>query len=334
MVSIIEQLVRNFSKLPDPREFTSSQKLYASEASIVIDGKVYGGCLRNQWYRYLGFKNRGEVNVNYALKSMFGDAFHDTMVTLLDRLSHDSDLRLLFKELPLYDPIINLSGRVDGMLLHKPTDTWFGLEIKSVGDYKVKQSYEAPIIDHVLQALYYLNFFSKTKRKLGGWFILYMARAENYITKGAKHGSPLNEVWEYLIQEVDEGIKITTPNGILHWPHISAQKIISRYNELNLYIANKQLPPRDFKGKLSEEEIVTQFKAEELPYKYQKEAVAKWLKAGAPPGELDLTIEDSQCRFCEFRNLCDQDIATQPEEATANEQKKSTPAESNSFEYL
>lgn len=314
MISVVNGFITGCRAL---NSFSSRdpKKFYPSEASVeaTIDGEhiVLGGCLRAQWYRWFGLKDPDQVeNPDYVLAALQGNAIHDMIMDVLRRTTVATNLAVVGIEVPIADEQLGVSGRVDGILQHVETKETVGLEIKSVGEYKTRQALEEPIMEHILQALYYLHYYrTHTDKDINEWLLVYFSRTDGYMTKGKKHGSPLSQMWEYRITEDKFGTKIIGAKGEVKLPWLHAADIEKRWLKLMGFIRTQTLPPADYTQSYREEQILGMYENGKLPFKYQKEAVKKWKAAGAPAGKLDLQLGDSQCKFCPAKRLCANNMA-------------------------
>ena len=290
-------------------EVRDSKKFYPSEASaeVTINGEsaVIGACLRRQWYRWFGlFDTDTMKDPNYVLAAIEGEQLHKMVIDLLIQLCPYSKLDVIGAEVPIWDSELRVSGRVDA-LLRDADDNTIGLEIKTVGDYKIKEAIERPVMSHLLQAVYYLHYYRHYANKpIKKWIILYVARVENYLTKGFRHSSPLKSYWEFEVDESTDGVTVYGGTGEAKIPWLKGSLIRARWKKLYQYIVNEQLPPADFNASYTEEAIYAKFIAGKLPYKNQREKVRAWINKGMPKGGLDLDLVDDECRFCPSRSLC------------------------------
>lgn len=313
-VSIVDEICKNLKKLPEERAFSSSTSLYPSEASIktTVDGEeiTLGTCIRKSWYRVMEFPKEERITPDHYLILTQGNQECDRLITLLDRLAQFSGLHIWnCAELPIHDKKLNVRGRVDFPLVKVPENIIYPVEVKSVGDWKTRMTINKPADQHLLQLLYYMRFLKDHAKEMfpgytvGGGLLVYISRTDNYLVKKNAHGSPIQKIWEYYVTE-DDGVKVEGHNETLDYSWLNSNLIIERWEQLNDYIANKILPPADYKPHYTEEEVLGLYRSDKLVYKYQKDAVKKWEKKGFPPGGLELTMEHPECRFCDYQKFC------------------------------
>lgn len=298
--------------LPSNRRSTS---LTPSSASIeVSDGmggtKVVGACHRQQYYKLKGIPHDESLqkNVDWILAAMMGEKMHELLVYLVDVYGFSMGLHKLSAEHSFYIEEKNISGRTDLIVWDYNADEPIGIEIKSIGEFKAKKAMEQPVEEHVLQSIVYLDHYNKSipadQKKIKRWYIWYISRTENWSIKAKDHGSPFAMLWDYCVS-LEDGIPlITGSNFSQRWTDYSIDKIYERYNKLATAVATNTVPLRDYEVVYSEEKITGLYKKERLTKKGDIEAVEKWLKKGAEPGKLKISMGDSECMFCEYKELC------------------------------
>lgn len=295
---------------PEKKKFRS---LHPSSASVVtttpIGPKVVGACHRQQYLRMKGVQSEGSVNIDWMLSAIMGEKMHDLIIELIDHYGFSMGLQKITREHGIYNNLINLAGRSDLILWDYIAKEPIGVEIKSIGEYKAKKAIEEPIEEHVLQSIIYLDFYNKqipdNQVKIRKWYIWYISRTENWSIKGKDHNSPFSMLWDYCI-ELDNGIPvIELGNGAKQkWNEFAIDRIYERYNILKDAVDKDKLPDRDYQISYSEEKITALHSKGMLKKKGDIEAVEKWLKKGAPPGKLKITMGDQECKFCEYSKLC------------------------------
>lgn len=286
----------------------------SSASTIVKDSKgnsrVVGACLRQQYYRIKDFvPDEGDKNIDWALSALMGEKMHDLLVDLIDVFGFEMGLQKLTREHSIYDTVIKLSGRCDLIVWDHNNKEPVGIEIKSIGEYKAKKAVEQPIDEHVLQSVVYLDFYNRNipegQKKITKWYIWYVSRTENWTIKSKSHNSDFTMLWDYCI-ELDNGVPIITltDGSKQRWTDYSIENIYKRYNDLHTYLGTNSLPPRDYEILYSEEKITGMYQNGLISKKGDSEVIDKWLKKGAPPGKLKITMGDSECSFCEYQKLC------------------------------
>lgn len=279
------------------------------ETTDALGKKIIGSCLRQQYYSFTQEteSNRGEVD--YSFSAMMGDKVSELLVQLIDQHGFKMGLQRLAVEHRLFDPRINLSGRCDIIAWDYKNNEPVGIEVKSVGEYKASKTMEMPAMEHLMQAVLYLDYYRtylpQEQVVPKKWYIWYCSRTENYSIKAKKHGSPLTMLWDFYITLDDEGVPTVHTDKISKTlPEFSVPKLHARYIKLAEYINNKILPDRDYELEYSPEKITSMYKLDMLTRKADKEAVEKWLKKGAPEGKLKLELGDFECKLCAYRSKC------------------------------
>lgn len=290
-----------------------SSTYHPSSASIEVEEngakRVIGGCIRQQWYR---IKSEGCTNpgiTDHAISADIGEKLHLLIEDYLDTHGFKMGIQKIKAESVIYDKELNLSGRSDILAWDHLNNELIGIEVKSVGEYKAGKCAEAPDETHVMQAMIYLDFYNKHipegMPRPKKWYIWYISRTENWTIKARKHGSPLQMLWDYYITLDEEGIpNIYSAHNTERWAHLSVEKIKERYSDLDYFVTENVLPPRDFEIKYSEERLVDMYKRDQIPTKRDKEIIRKWLAKGAPEGDLKIDMGDFACRFCDWKDHC------------------------------
>lgn len=298
--------------------FTNNRKtssLTPSSASTIVkdskgNSRVVGACLRQQYYKIKDFvPDEGDKNIDWTLSALMGEKMHDLLVDFIDVFGFEMGLQKLTREHSIYDSLIKLSGRCDLIVWDHNNKEPVGIEIKSIGEYKAKKAVEQPIDEHVLQSVVYLDFYNRNipegQKKITKWYIWYVSRTENWTIKSKSHNSDFTMLWDYCI-ELDNGVPIITltDGSKQRWTDYSIENIYKRYNDLHTYLSANSLPPRDYEILYSEEKITGMYQNGLISKKGDSEVIDKWLKKGAPPGKLKVTMGDSECSFCEYQKLC------------------------------
>ena len=186
----------------------------------------------------------------------------------------------------------------------------------------------------------YLDFYNRNipegQKKITKWYIWYVSRTENWTIKSKSHNSDFTMLWDYCI-ELDNGVPIITltDGSKQRWTDYSIENIYKRYNDLHTYLGSNTLPPRDYEILYSEEKIAGMYQNGLISKKGDSEVIEKWLKKGAPPGKLKVTMGDSECSFCEHQKLCWEGITSTSRKKFSNlpsaEPKKEVEKKSSFF---
>lgn len=298
--------------------FTNNRKtssLTPSSASTIVtdqkgNTKVVGACLRQQFYKIKDFQSDdGNKNIDWALSALMGEKMHDLLVEFIDVFGFEMGLQKLTREHSIYDSVMRLSGRCDLIVWDHNNKEPVGIEIKSIGEFKAKKAVEQPIDEHVLQSVVYLDFYNKHipdgQKKINKWYIWYISRTENWTIKSKSHNSDFTMLWDYCI-ELDKGVPIITltDGSKQRWTDYSIDNIYGRYKLLNEHLASNTIPPRDYEIVYSEEKITGMYQNGLITKKGDSEVIDKWLKKGAPPGKLKVSMGDSECSFCDYQKFC------------------------------
>lgn len=257
--------------------------VYASDASVSLvlgdETKVYGGCLRKQYYRITETPQSDPEGPGESFVAGVGEAVHDRVVAVFGTAEH-----LVSAEIPVWIEKIKLSGRIDAII--RPDKKRIGVEIKSVGGYRnitgtikpTRNAPYAPKIGHLCQTLVYADhMFEKTDKEMDEWVIIYIDRemgsfAEHHIRYVSE-----NEIWVN-----DEPSSITPA------------RIYARWDTLWKHIENKTLPDRDYEMQYSKEKLKRMADAGALNRKdTQTVNAGKMVDKGS-----------SECRWCSWQTQC------------------------------
>jgi len=309
--SIMNKLSNKLHKALARPIFQQSKPVTAnhpSTASIVLDDRTVGECLRKLFYQYVNVSPSNTGEVDWKLAALMGDSFHELAVDLIIKNGYMMGLQVIGKEQSFYDATYNISGRVDIIAYDTDDNEIVGIEVKSVGEYKAKYTMEMPDETHILQAMIYLDWYDKhtaaNSSKIKKWYIWYIARAEGWALKSKKHGSPFTQMWDFCIELEDGSPVIHTAAGIKKLPEFHISKIYERYEQLDMYKKELELPPRDYELRFSEEKILGLYKLNKLEFKKDIEVVEKWINKGSKPETLKLEMGDIECRFCPYNKTC------------------------------
>lgn len=301
-----------------------STSFHPSATSIKIKNQfneevIIGSCLRESWYRIKtdGVSNTG--NPDYGISADIGEKLHQLIEQYIDLYGYKMGLQKIAAESAVLDPEINLSGRSDLLVWDHNNNELIGIEVKSLGEFKAGKCAESPDPQHVMQSMLYLDWYQRNipdhMPKPTKWYIWYISRTENWTIKSKKHGSPLQMLWDYHITLDDKGVPtVYTANGIERWEDFTLSGIKDRYADLDYYVSENIIPPRDFEIEYSEERIVTLYKNGQITRKTDKAKIEKWLDKGAEEGKLGITMGDFQCQFCAWKDHCWKGYNTQKPE--------------------
>jgi hypothetical protein len=311
MISIASRLHKAYTE-PIVHQSRGKSGFYPSQTSIKLDdGTVLGGCHRQIYYDWNNYEREGEANADWTLAAIMGEWYHTGITEELRAHPIETGITVLAEELPFFDKELFVSGRVDMLLLDNETNTIFGEDTKSVGEWVCKKTVHAPKWEHVLQcALYLWVFQNKTNPgdiPISHWSILYISRDENWDLKAYKHGSKLKQIWQFDLtfsDDKDPYVIIENERGEkTHHMNIRMSGIIKRFKTLKEKMSKDELPDRDYEAQYDDAKMVAMHKAGQLEFKKDQAVVDKWLKKGAT-GPLGLIMGDSACRFCPYTTQC------------------------------
>jgi len=276
-----QHMVRPKVHLPRNKYF------YPSESSVRwIDSnnipRVSGSCLRASYYRVTG--ERGLPTDPYS-EWIFrlGKKVEEILVEEWKQMGI-----WVTNNAKFYDQDHRVSGEIDVVLVEPDTNTLFGVECKSFyGYYATKEicgsrnQAPRPKTAHLLQTLIYTDL-CKRHGILDYFKLIYYAR------DSAKRSEFNIDIIE------DNGLKRPTINGVMDY-RFTVDEIYDRFEELNTYINNNQLPPADFELRWDANKVQTFFDLGEV----SKTAFQDFQKNPEKN-----PVGDWQCRYCAFKNHC------------------------------
>ncbi len=260
--------------------------LYPTEASVELEvnpltgtPEVLGTCLRAAWYRSSGeFKGEAYSAYTHWVFST-GNAVEDAMTEKCKEMGIWVDNSVRF-----YNKEYNISGEIDLIVVDPDTNKPVIVEQKTFSGYNAtksilgnKSTKGAPKEAHLLQLLVYLET-QKHIFELGKLI---------YINKSAMGNA------EFDVSIIQEGKdRYPVVDGVVQ-RRFTIQQMLDRYKKLAGYIERKELPPRDFQLKWSDERV----EAENELGNISKSKYEKWQKGKA-------SIGDYQCGYCRYSQEC------------------------------
>lgn len=223
------------------------------------------------------------------------------------------------EEVPFYDPVHNLSGRVD-LFVDLPGSGISGVEVKSMGNFMEYPHFKGnargytftePVFDYIPQTLSYMQHFYKLGVK--AWFHYYIERGSlntvEYLFRfDEKPDKPLE----------DWGLIVSSNERTWTMPWITWGQVKARWMQLKEYLDTNTTPPRDYALTFSNRQLleydkwtgkgsqmiplgITQGKAIQSRYRAEvKKTKVNDPDAHAPYG----SHGDKECSWCPFKTLC------------------------------
>jgi len=336
----LKEIIDGYRSSPVVVSTRRQSHLYPSSASIEFtdehnDVEVHGSCLRQQYYQYKGVQVVSETEARIMRIRDMGDCISEMFVDDFKRAG-----LYVADEVSLYIPKIGVSGRFDIMIKdpyaapkgpQRPHPKHLiGVEIKSIGGYynikgPIKTTRDTPLapkIEHVLQSMIYLDYYSQYGLKK--WLIIYVDRES---LAWVPHTLTLNENGAAIIQNEQQN---------LVWDHVTMAAIEDRYQRLWHYIQNDELPPRDYVLQYSNSTILKMYTRKKLS-KTDSGIIERKLKKGQPTDDDDpiLSKGDWRCNYCDFSDKCwsnDPDVRDEPPKMAMNRQEPTRQEQTPSME--
>lgn len=245
--------------------------------------RVSGTCLRQQWYKSKGMVG-GAPDAYSEWIFATGKGVERILIEQWKEMGIWIDNNVKF-----YDAEHHMSGEID-VILAEPDGKMFGVEVKSFAGYQATKEIMGnahlrghPKTSQLLQTLVYIDLCQKLK--LIEYFkIVYYAR-----DSGDRR--------EFDVSIIQDGeYRRPTINGVIDY-RFTMQDIYDRYTELEHYIEEDLLPPRDYSIAWPADRIEEEYKAGEV-------SKTKYLAWQKKPDKNP--IGDWQCspRYCPFHSIC------------------------------
>jgi len=262
---------------------------YPSEASVKFTDlhgieRVEGSCLRQQYYRITGEGASSGTDPYSQWIFALGSGVEQILIEQWKQMGI-----WVANSVRFYDKEHNISGELDAVLIDPENGQLFGVEVKSFYGYYAKKSIcgdkkneGRPKGSQLLQCLIYVDLC----KKLG---IIDYFKMIYYARDSADRAE-----FDINISVQADGKRYPSINGVIDY-RFEIDDIYIRYAELETYLENKQLPPRDFSIKYSGELVEKLNAIGEIA----KTNYEKWKKSPAKN-----PIGDWQCKYCSFSEHC------------------------------
>jgi len=281
-------LIKHTNKwLTRPRFETEREPhLYPSEASVEVpqpDGstKIIGGCHRAAWLRMTG-----------VAKTNPSDAFGLRVMGVGIQVENwlQSEWKgmgiLVASNKKFYWAEHNISGELDAVLTEPDTGIMYGVEVKSFYGYYAgkqilgnKSQKGEPKETQLLQTLVYAYYF---KDRLPYFRMFYMERGDGQVKEFIISVKEVGGVWYPVIDGQLQSL-------------YSMDDVIERYQMLNEYVNNENLPPRDYDKIWTNARVEMEREHDNIG----KTRYAKWQK-----DKKKYPIGDWNCQYCNYKEFC------------------------------
>ena len=257
---------------------------HASDASAEAGNLVRGACLRELWYRYMGF--HGTPHELESITRMYqGTAWEEYLKSTLraNRMLVSPEKRPDLYEVEFTDPRgFTVIGHTD--LVLRPYQAPTVVEVKSIGGYQTERSVfptakgatPVPLAHHTLQAFVYASLLPNDIDKVE---LLYVSRITGLLqsfTIGARKGSAR----EMTIDNIPSGIFLSD--------------VVDRYARLHAHLTQDTLPPRDF---------VAIYSASQVTMLFENRVISKRKYGDYLAGRIPI-VSDPACNYCQFHETC------------------------------
>ena len=296
-LNYLPTLFVNTAANPPVKDTHATFGFHPSSSSVEweIEGRktVEGACLREQYYKHAEVPPSDPPQGGFYLTGHFGNAIHASVVELSKRAGiwRGDEGRFFIPE-DIENKRPPVSGRWDLFIRDPHGSRPIGCEVKTIYGYWPEKQYLGdngrPRESDILQSLVYLDYYGRFGVEM--WILLYISRGSG-------------EMKQYHIRIGEDGEAIIDGTGFQEsYPHITVQKIYSRWWKLREKIEAKELPDRDYTTQWSNPIILYKYQKGDLNQKDSR-AVKKKLENGETEGAL-LIKGDWRCGFCWYRSIC------------------------------
>lgn len=275
--------------------------LWPSEASVKYKDEygyvVHGCCLRNSFYRALGYSRDGSRDPGLEMKGDLGKRAEDSCINRWKSMGTWVQNNIKF-----YNHDLIVSGELDAIVKRENADSVLeriGVEVKSFYGYyanseicgkKRPPTPGKPKVDHFLQALNYKAVYID---KLDQYRLYYIERGDGHRVEFEVGLDGDKAFWRQI-----PGPYWGTYSQDRVYQPFGLSDMQNRYKELITYIREKQLPPRDYSIEYSAEQVEIEYKRGALG----KTNYEKWTKNRARN-----KLGHWRCSYCSYKNRCAND---------------------------
>lgn len=308
---------------------------WPSEATAIVenehgDPEVIGKCRRSAYFRLL--LDAYSFSPNYEIFKPLVDKLE------LEKIEVDPYMRWIWAAGNLYEdfcvniakeagvfisgqtqiyvPKINLSGKIDLVVIN-PSDKLFHIvEVKSVYGFNANRVLGTPAErkrgilgtpreSHLMQLGLYQWWYANQRDEFGDGLLVYGARDTGRYAEYTVTVEPVeNEdgsTTEYIFYKGNAPCKTAKRNS-----GISIQSIVEQYKLIAKGVDSGEIPERDFDLRYDEDKLQVLFDRGELSKKdtEQFEKRKKQIEEGKSRVVKQVEKGDWQCNYCSFKNVC------------------------------
>ena len=300
--------------------------LWPSSATSIVDGEVLGKCRRQAYYRYATdsyyFSEKydhlkdlvEEIHAKKLPTSPYmkwiwraGELFEEYCIDL----AKEAGL-FVGTQISIYIPKLNVSGKIDLVVLNPKEETYQIVEVKSIYGFNAtsvigtdsmhkKNEMGTPRDSHLMQLGIYQSWYGNPKN-WGPGILMYGARdtgrlAEFLVTVEKSEEDDLDYIYyqgnyPIVTEKINSGITL--------------QSIMSNYKFILDSLESNEIPDRDFDILYSEEKIKSLYENGKLSKTdtAQYEKRLKQLEEGKAKVVKAVEKGDWQCKFCDYQKIC------------------------------
>jgi len=308
---------------------------WPSEATAVVpneygDLEVVGKCRRSAYFRLL--LDSYEYSPNYEIYKdlvkelklelvepdpymrwiwIAGELFEDFCV----RTAKEAGIFISAQSL-IYVPEINLSGKLDLVIINPTTKLYHIVEIKSVYGFNANMVLGTPASrrkgilgtpreSHLMQLGLYQWWYANGNKEFDEGLLVYGARDTGRYAEYKVTVEPVKEedgsTKEYIFYQGHSPCKTKKVNS-----GISIQNVVEQYKMIANAVDSGEIPERDFNLRYDEEKLQVLFDRKKLSKKDTEQFAKrkKQIEEGKARVVKQVEKGDWQCNFCSYKTFC------------------------------
>jgi len=319
--TITDQLNRN-----DLNE-QKAPTLWPSAATAIKDGEVIGKCRRQAYYRYLidsyDFSEEYDDRKDYVEKLVSekippskylkwiwraGELYEQYCIDLAKEAGV-----YVGTQVSVYIPKVNVSGKIDLIVINPETNNYQIVEVKSVYGFNAnsvmgtdsqrkKGILGEPRDSHLMQLGIYQWWYGNP-REFDPGLLVYGARDTGKYAEYLVTVEPCEDGEDYIFYQGNAPCVTEKVNS-----GISMQSIMRNYKLILDALENNEIPEPDYCLSYTEEMIDDLYekdllnKADKAQYEKRKQQIEEGKKKVVKPVEKG----DWQCKFCDYQTTCNE----------------------------
>lgn len=216
----------------------------------------------------------------------------------------------------VYVPEVNLSGKIDLVVINPSTKLFHIVEVKSVYGFNANRVLGTPAErkkgilgtpreSHLMQLGLYQWWYANAREEFGKGLLVYGARDTGRYAEYEVTVEPVeNEdgtTTDYIFYQGNSPCKTKKTNS-----GISIQSILNEYKQIAKSVDSGEIPDRDFDMRYDEEKLQLLFDRGQLSKRDSEQFEKRKAQIAEGKSRVVKQVEkgDWQCNYCSFRNIC------------------------------